>query len=502
MVRFADPELQNKFAKPLARAEPRPGWLSPQARVVESGEPMLLADGLPKPPGRSRHDGCDDDVLRAAGIGPMMVVPLHARGLIIGALTLASAGSHRSYSPDDLKIAQDLAGRVAMALDNARLYADAQRAIAARDGALALVSHDLRNPLGVILFRTELMLNRPAEADRRSESRRSIESMRRSAKRMTRLIQDLLDVSSIELGNCPLDRTRQPVVRLLNEVVEEQQSPAAAKSLRLTCDVEPAAGVELDCDRERLGQVFSNLIENAVKFTGPGGTIAVRAELRGNEVCFSVTDTGTGIPVADLPHVFNRFWQAQQTARQGTGLGLSIARGIVEAHGGHIWVESQVGVGTTFFFTIPQTRPAIERVDPASPTSTSKQATDPEGGSRQAEGVVLVTEDDDDVREGLCEILENAGYQVAAAANGAEALEYLHREPAPLVVVLDLMMPVMDGWTFLDERSRDPGLRSIPVLVVSGQHDVEQRVMAAQARYLRKPVVGDRLIDAIEQTVH
>jgi PAS domain S-box-containing protein len=493
VVRFADP-AQQQLADEIQAAAPRPGWVSPQSRVVASGEPMLLAEGLAELQGHPTYDERDADVFRAARLGPLMVVPLQARGLTLGALTLACTASGRRYSLDDLTVARDLARRVATALDNARLYADAQRAIAARDAALALVSHDLRNPLGVILMGTALLLNQPAEADRRATSRKSIEAVRRSAERMSRLIQDLLDISSIEAGRFAIARTRQDVEKLTHEVVEELQIRAAAKSVRLTCDVAPTLGIDVECDRERLGQVLGNLIDNAIKFTDAGGTIGIRAELRDGEVRFSVTDTGRGILPADLPHVFDRYWRAQKTARAGTGLGLSIAKGIVEAHGGRIWVESKVRAGSAFYFTIPRAKEGTERIAPASPTTSPVAA-------REPERVILVAEDDVDLRELLCETLEREGYKVATVGNGAQALEYLHRERTPLLVVLDLTMPVMDGWGFLAERSRNPDLRSIPVIVVSGQQDVERRVIAADARYLPKPVRGKRLIDVMEQAL-
>src|SRR6266851_1911414 len=162
------------------------------------------------------------------------------------------------------------------------------------------------------------------------------------------LIEDLLDLASIEAGRLTVERKRHPVTPLVQEALELVEPMAAQKKLRLEREL-PSEPLDFDCDRERVLQVFGNLIGNAIKFTPEGGTIKVRAEMRGDETLFSVADTGPGIRPDELPHVFDRYWQAKKTARLGTGLGLSIAEGLVEAHGGHIWVESTPGRGSTFF---------------------------------------------------------------------------------------------------------------------------------------------------------
>jgi CheY-like chemotaxis protein len=194
-----------------------------------------------------------------------------------------------------------------------------------------------------------------------------------------------------------------------------------------------------------------------------------------------VTDTGPGIAAADLDHVFDRFWQARKTARAGTGLGLSIAKGIVEAHGGRIWVESEVGVGTTVSFTLPIASP------PARET---------------AEPVVLIADDDPIYRDALADVVRRAGYAVVAVGDGAAALAYLRRAPAPYSILLDLTMPVMDGWRFLEERNRDEALRPIPVVVLSAMGGVEGRVSAAHASFLSKASTADQVIDRLSHLPH
>jgi signal transduction histidine kinase len=182
--------------------------------------------------------------------------------------------------------------------------------------------------------------------------RRQLEILRRAADGMNRLIQDLLEVARIESGQgLTIEPGRRNVALLLADACELFQQPAEEKGLRLECS-SPPEDLAIHADRDRLLQVMSNLIGNALKFTDEGG-ITVRAERMGEDVRVSVSDTGPGIPEGDRVHLFERFWQARQSRRGGAGLGLAITKGIIEAHGGRIWVESEVGRGTTFFFTLP-----------------------------------------------------------------------------------------------------------------------------------------------------
>jgi signal transduction histidine kinase len=228
---------------------------------------------------------------------------------------------------------------------------NAKRAIAAREQLVAVVSHDLKSPLSTISMTTSGLLHElPAQ---QTDVRRALERIGRSADRMGRLIRDLLDLARLEGGRLSIAPRSQEVTALLTEVVELFRAQAAAKSLRL----EPqklAPEAEWACfDRERILQVLANLVGNAVKFTPAGGQITLEARRVGREVILSVRDTGPGISEDERDHVFDRYWQANETAQQGTGLGLSIAKGLVELHGGRIWVASQPGTGSTFSFSLP-----------------------------------------------------------------------------------------------------------------------------------------------------
>jgi signal transduction histidine kinase len=231
-----------------------------------------------------------------------------------------------------------------------------------RDDVLGIVAHDLRNPLSAILMQTSVLRLRGAEGDPRL--RKPVEAVERAARRMSDLIQDLLDVTSMEAGRLSVEKVRSPAGELVTDCVETQVALATSASLVLHTEVPPGLP-EVCADRGRIQQVFENLIGNAVKFTAPGGRVTVGAALRSREVLFWVADTGPGIPPQDLPHVFDRFWQAQKGGRQGAGLGLPIVKGLVELHGGRIWVESTLGQGTTFFFAIPAASTLEAQVMPA-----------------------------------------------------------------------------------------------------------------------------------------
>jgi signal transduction histidine kinase len=227
----------------------------------------------------------------------------------------------------------------------------AEAAARDREQVLRVVSHDLKNPLHTIGMVAQLLLEMPLSD---VERRQHLEIVARAVERMNRLVRDLLDVARVQSGHV-LTVATEPVdvAPLICDAVDPFRDQARDKSQRLTG--EAADGLpRVLADRDRLLQVFSNLVGNALKFTPEGGRVSIQAEPAGeNGICFSVADTGTGIPTESLPHLFEPFWQARDRAILGTGLGLSIARGIIEAHGGQISVQSTPGEGTRFEFTLP-----------------------------------------------------------------------------------------------------------------------------------------------------
>ena len=280
----------------------------------------------------------------------LMAVPLISRGQVLGVVT-AAAPEGKVFTKDDALLAAEVARRGSLAIDNARLYQESQQAVRAREEVLAIVSHDLRNPLNSITLAASLM---QASGSVPPEEQEQIESIDVAAKRMRRLIEDLLDVTRLEGGKgLPIERERVNVEELFSETYEIFKAQTASTSVTLQYRVADALP-PVYADHHRVQQVLSNLIGNAVKFTPPGGVISYSAEAaRDGEVLFTVADTGPGIPREHLGDIFNTYWQAKRTERLGAGLGLPIAKGIVEAHGGRIWVESRREQGTKFYFTLP-----------------------------------------------------------------------------------------------------------------------------------------------------
>jgi len=321
-------------------------------RSVIEGKRSRVVDHVSLPDIESLAQGPEHlQALLATGITSFVVVPLLAAGQSCGAIFLGSSTPSHVYGNSDLQLAEALADRAAMAIVNARLYRESVEASRLRDQVLSIVAHDLRSPLSTILLRTAALRRHGPEPERRSQ--KSEEAIYHAAARMNRLIQDLLDVALMESGRMTIERARLSARELVVAAVEMMRPLAASSALELRVDVEDDVP-EVGGDRDRLLQVLENLIGNAIKFTEPGGSIVVRASSGDRGVLFWVTDTGGGIAAEHLPLVFDRFWQATRTARLGAGLGLPIAKGIVEAHGGRIGVESTQGRGTTFWFTIPQ----------------------------------------------------------------------------------------------------------------------------------------------------
>jgi PAS domain S-box-containing protein len=322
----------------------------PLMRVMATGAPVLEADITPAFIRASFAEAEQRRVVEALAPRSLICVPLVTSGKPLGALTLVTSGSGRRYEIADLSLAADLARRAAVVVEHARLFHEAEQATRARDDVLAVVAHDLRNPLNTVTMAAGMMLETmPVE---RVQERRQVEIVRRAADRMNRMIQDLLDVKRMESGRLTTDLKPEDPGVLINDTIDMLRPLAASSTIRLETDIEQNLPLVL-ADAARVQQVLSNLVGNAVKFTPRDGRITVCAERLDAEVRFAVIDTGPGIPAEQLPHIFGRFWQAKTSDRRGIGLGLAIAKGIVEGHNGRIWVESHVGLGSTFYFTLP-----------------------------------------------------------------------------------------------------------------------------------------------------
>jgi signal transduction histidine kinase len=226
---------------------------------------------------------------------------------------------------------------------------EAEKASRAREEMLAIVAHDLRNPLNVVMIARGLLAETEGSAERRDQL---LGLIRRSTQRMNRLIEDLLEVVRQESGKITLVLEEESAASILEQAVEMCQAAAMEHNITLEAHEAPA-DLAVIADDERIMQVMSNLVGNALKFVPSGGSVVLECQRKGNEAVFAVIDSGPGIALEDLDRLFEKFWQRGRGDNRGVGLGLAIARGIVEAHGGRIWAESTVGSGSTFYFTLP-----------------------------------------------------------------------------------------------------------------------------------------------------
>ncbi|MES1187708.1 MAG: PAS domain S-box protein [Myxococcales bacterium] len=321
--------------------------MKPIAEVLETHGPVLMSE-LPAGWLESIAESAEHlRLMQAFDPGSFIVVPLLARDQTLGTLSIGAARASRRYGAEDLRLVEQLASRVALAVDNARLHEDLERAVRARDEVLGIVAHDLRSPLNAIVLQSQI-LRRQKDAERPDQ--RAIESIRGAATRMNALIQDLLDVARLEAGE-RLSTSQKPVdtASLLAEAVEQQHAALSEKQISVEVKSEPSS---VWADRVRVLQVLDNLLGNALKFCR--SRISLGAARKDGQVRFWVADDGAGIAPEALSHVFDRFWQSARGDRRGAGLGLSIVKAIVEAHGGRVWAESQPGAGTQFYFTLPE----------------------------------------------------------------------------------------------------------------------------------------------------
>jgi signal transduction histidine kinase len=274
----------------------------------------------------------------------------HAEAALRRAETLSAAAERERVVAEDLRQKSER-----LALENGQLYQKAQLAIRMREQVLTIVSHDLKNPLATILLTADVLSRRNVPEERRRGLPLAVGRLRRAADRMLRLIDDLLDFASIETGRLAINCEPQDPGPIVEETLTSFESTAQDQRLHLTGEIQSGLP-QILCDRDRILQVLSNLIGNAINVSRAGGNITLLVEADGAEVRFTVRDDGPGISENDLEHLFERYWRSDDVVYKGTGLGLAIARGIVAAHGGRIWAESELGRGATFRFSVPNVK--------------------------------------------------------------------------------------------------------------------------------------------------
>jgi signal transduction histidine kinase/CheY-like chemotaxis protein len=427
-----------------------------------------------------------------------LAVPVIAGpGKVLGGLVFGHE-ARGVFQPRHERLVIGIADWAAVALENARLYQEAQQASRTKDEFLATVSHELRTPLNAILGWSHMLrggLLKPPM------TRRAIENIERNARAQAQLIEDLLDVSRIVSGNLEIRMEPVDLLRVISAAVDVIRPAARARDLDVQVHIDDAAR-EVTGDAARLQQVLWNLLSNAVKFTPAHGQVEVRLDRLDDEACISVRDTGQGLSAEFLPQAFDRFRQQQGDATRahgGLGLGLSIVKYLTEAHGGAVAVHSDgEGRGATFQVTLPLRRERLGQGGQGTPPQT--EVTEDVGrGPRALAGLrLLVVDDEPDGREVLRVMLDSQGADVLAVASAAEALDAIGTESFDRLLA-DIGMPGCDGYSLMEAvraRPKEEGgdLAAIAVTAYVGERERERAFAAGYQAHVTKPVDFDRLI--------
>jgi PAS domain S-box-containing protein len=431
--------------------------------------------------------------LRTVAVRSAIVVPIRTSGDVVGAMTFLITGeSARRFTPDDLSLAEEVALRAGVAVENGRLYTAAHEANRLKDEFLATLSHELRTPLNAMLGWARMLEQGHVSAERLAHA---VAIIRRNAEGQARLISDILDVARITSDKLHLDPQIVDVSDTMRLTVEGIESQAVASGVSLTLSAEP--DLMAWADPARLQQMAWNLLSNAIKFTPAGGRVEADVRRMRDRIRVQVTDTGIGIGPEFLPHLFERFRQADASttrAHGGLGLGLAITRHLAELQGGSVEAESDgLGRGARFAVYLPLVRSAAPRRPPARDARPGIPVV--LTGRR-----VLAVDDDEDARHLVCEVLTLAGARVQPAKSVAEALGALDRGAFDLVVA-DIAMPIEDGFTLIERLStatRGNGLPPVPVIAVTAYAREEDRARALAAGFsahVAKPIDASSLID-------
>ena len=360
-----------------------------------------------------------------------------------------------------------------------------------KDEFVSIVSHELRTPLTSIRGSVQLVLDDPnAVSD--DEHRMLLQIALNNCERLVRIINDILDVSKIESGNLVLRKKAVHVADLVRQAVDVVAGPARVAGVTLEVNV-PAGIRPVMVDPDRIVQALVNLLSNAVKFAPSASTVSVNATGSDHMITIAVADQGEGIAPENLNRLFRKFQQVDSSASRrkgGTGLGLAITKALVEQHGGRIFVDSELNKGTRFSFTLP----AATAQESA---GLAPIAANTDGSARLVPRRVLVVDDDDDFRALMKTQLNYSGYAVLDARDAESALQ-IARTTLPDIITVDLLMPGIDGWSFIDRLRQEEGLADIPIVVVSGAADAKtDRRLPSDVSVVAKGEGHDRLLREI-----
>jgi PAS domain S-box-containing protein len=469
------------------RYPPSPSDAYGVMKVLRSGQPEWAAEIPDSLLVESAHDQEHLRLVRALGLKSYICVPLKSRVKTLGVLTFVMAESSRVYDTDDLQAAEDLANRAVIAIENASLLATLKESDRSKDEFLAMLAHELRNPLAPIQNAVEVLRLRGKAVP---ELPWATEVIDRQARQMTRLVDDLLDVSRITRGKIELRKERIELAMVVNSALEASRPLVEKRGHELTVTV-PHEPIYFEADPTRLAQVLSNLLNNAARYTDQGGRIWLTAEQQGAQVSIRVTDTGIGIPTEMLSRIFEMFVQVDRSlerSQSGLGIGLTLVQRLVAMHGGTVEAHSAgLGKGSEIVLRLPIAVEAEVRVGRE------------EGEGHKAlapfKGRVLVVDDNQDAVDGLEILLRMMGNQVYTAHDGVEGVRAA-AEFRPDVVLLDIGLPKLNGYDAARRIREHPGGSEMVLIALTGWGQEEDRRRSKEAgfdHHLTKPVDFDAL---------
>jgi signal transduction histidine kinase/CheY-like chemotaxis protein len=440
--------------------------------------------------------------LEKAGFRALLAVPLLREEQVIGALVVRRTAPG-PFPRETVDLLETFATQSVLAMHNARLFQEIDRKsrqleVASRHKSefLANMSHELRTPLNAIIGFSEVLTER-LFGELNAKQAEYLEDILGSGRHLLSLINDILDLSKVEAGRMELELGVFSLAEALDNGLTMVRERASRHGVSLSLDVDAAIGM-LEADERKVKQVIFNLLTNAVKFTPDRGRVDVVARRIYQRVQVSVRDTGVGIAPEDQARIFEEFQQASSghaSGREGTGLGLALARRFVELHGGRMWVESQVGMGSTFSFTLP-VQPSASETSPVPllPEPADRRTVLGEQPGRS----VLVVEDNPQALDLLKLYLEGDGFVVTVAQDGEAGLVQA-RLLQPAAIVLDILLPRLNGWDVLARAKADPAIAAIPVVVVSMLDERGKGFALGAADYLVKPVQRDALLATLRR---
>lgn len=482
------PERMARAMELFERFPPRRSDDYGPGRVIQTGRPEWAEQVTDE----ILHSVAQDDehlaLLRGLELSSYICMPLVVRGVVFGVFTLVHAESRRVYRASDVSLANDLALRTATAIDNARLYQRLREEDRRKDEFLATLAHELRNPLAPI--RSGLEVVRFGSTDAKTNATTAI--MERQLTHMVRMVDDLLDLSRVTRGDIALHLERIELAAVVNTALEVSGSVIAVAGLELAIRL-PDKPIVLLGDLTRLAQVFSNLLNNAAKYTPRGGRVEVEAKRDGNGIVIFVRDTGQGIRRDMLTRVFEMFMRGDRASSHdhgGLGIGLSLVHRIVELHGGSVWAESDgPDLGSTFFVRLPS-------VGMESSPQPEEPSTEVHVRRDRRTRRILVVDDNIDAAEMLAMLLEFDGHEVRKAASGPEALEVVDGFH-PEIAFLDVGLPGMNGHELAGKLREQPSLDGILLVAITGWGQPEDRRRSREAgfdHHLTKPVTAQALL--------